>query len=171
MKKQKRRRENRTDYKKRMNLLKSSSPRIIFRRTNKYIIAQYVTSKEAQDKIEYGITSKSLLEYGWPKEVEGSLNSLPASYLTGFLFGKKILEKNFLKELKAKNQNPIIDIGLARKIHKNRFFAFLKGLKEAGIKIKCKEEFFPEEDKIKGKLLKKDFSNNFEKIKLNIEKK
>jgi len=165
----KRRRENRTDYKKRMSFLKSSSPRIVFRRTNKYIIAQYVTSKEAQDRIEYGIISKSLLEYGWPKELEGSLKSLPASYLTGFLFGKKILEKNLLKELNTKNQNSVVDIGLTRKIHKNRFFAFLKGLKDAGINIKCEEEFFPEEEKIKGKNLKKDFSDNFEKIKSNIE--
>ncbi len=166
MRKQRRRRENRTDYKKRMNLLKSDSPRIVFRKTNRYIIAQYVASEEAQDRIEYGITSKSLLEYGWPKELEGSLKSLPASYLTGFLFGKKMLKK-----LNTKNQNPVVDIGLARKIHKSRFFAFLKGLKDAGINIKCEEGFFPEEGKIKGKHLKKDFSNNFEKIKSNIEKK
>lgn len=167
MKKQrKRRRKSRTDYRKRMNLLKSSSPRIAFRRTNKYIIAQYVTTKEAQDRIEYGITSKSLFEYGWPKELEGSLKSLPASYLTGFLFGKKMLKK-----LNTKNQDIIVDIGLARKIHKSRFFAFLKGLKDSGINIKCEKGFFPDEDKIKGKHLKEDFSNNFEKIKSNIEKK
>ncbi len=170
-KQKKRRRENRTDYKKRMNLLKSSSPRIVFRRTNKCIISQYVTTKEAQDRIECGINSRSLLEYGWPKELEGSLKSLPASYLTGFLFGKKILKKNLQKESKAKKQDIVVDIGLARKIHKSRFFAFLKGLKDAGINIKCKEGFFPEENRIKGKHLKKDFSVNFEKIKSNIEKK
>jgi large subunit ribosomal protein L18 len=167
MKKQRRRRrKNKTDYKKRIALLKSESPRIVFRRTNKHIIAQYIKSKEAQDSIEYGVSSKSLTDYGWPKELEGSLKSMPASYLTGFLFGKKVSHKQ-----KGKDQNPIIDIGLARKIHKNRFFAFLKGLKDAGINIECKEEFFPEEDKIKGKHLKKDFSDNFEKIKSNIEKK
>jgi len=156
----KRRRENKTDYKKRMNLLKSGSPRIMFRKTNKYIIAQYITSEEAQDRIKYGITSKDLLKHGWPKEFEGSLKSLPASYLIGLLFGKRITEKN---------QEIIVDIGLARKIHKNKFFAFLKGLKDAGMKIKCEDKFFPEEDKIKGKHLKKDFSENFEKIKSNIK--
>jgi len=167
MKKQKRRRrENRTDYKKRMGLLKSGCPRIVFRKTNKYIIAQYVTSKEAQDRIECGVSSRSLLEYGWPKELEGSLKSLPASYLSGLLFGKKILKKPV-----GKNKKPVVDIGLIKKIHKNRFFAFLKGLKDAGIGIECKEEFFPEKNKIEGKNLKKDFSDNFEKIKLNIEKK
>ncbi len=155
----KRRRENRTDYKKRMNLLKSGSPRIVFRKTNKYVVAQYVVSEEAQDRIKYGITSKDLLKHGWPKEFEGSLKSLPASYLTGLLFGKRI----------EKNQNIIVDIGLARKIHKSKFFAFLKGLKDAGIKIKCEDRFFPEENKIKGKHLKKDFSGNFEKIKSNIK--
>ena len=66
-----RRRENKTDYLNRLKLLKGGSPRIVFRKTNKYIIAQYVTSKEAQDKIEFGISSKDLIKHGWPKEFSG----------------------------------------------------------------------------------------------------
>ena len=54
----KRRKEAKTDYGKRIKLLKSSSPRIVFRKTNKYVIIQYVISKEAKDEIEFGITSK-----------------------------------------------------------------------------------------------------------------
>ena len=88
-----RRRENKTDYLKRLKLLKSGSPRIVFRKTNKYLIVQYVTSEETKDKIEIGITSKKLINYGWPKNLEGSLKSLPASYLVGLLIGKKILKK------------------------------------------------------------------------------
>jgi hypothetical protein len=39
------------------------------------------------------------------------------------------------------------------------------------LKISCKEELFPEEARIQGKNLKKDFSAEFEKIKSNIQKK
>lgn len=137
-----RRREQKTDYNKRIKLLKSEKARIVFRKTNKYIIAQYVVSDEAQDKIEIGITSKELLKYGWPKSAEGSLKSIPATYLTGYLMGKKIKEK--------KLENPIIDFGMLRVLHKTKPYAFIKGLKDFGIEIQCKEEICPEEEKLKG---------------------
>jgi len=50
-----RRKEHKTDYAKRIKLLKGGSPRVVFRKTNKYIISQYVKSKNAQDKIDEGI--------------------------------------------------------------------------------------------------------------------
>ncbi len=157
-----RRKEHKTDYLKRIKLLKSGSPRVVFKKTNKYIIAQYVKSKEAQDEIKMGITSKILLKYGWPKEFGGSLKSIPASYLTGLLIGEKILEK--------KLEKPVVDFGMIRVLHKNKAFAFLKGLKDSGIGVECEEKFFPNEDRIKGKHLKKDFSKIFEGIKSKIEK-
>lgn len=160
---QRRRREGKTDYMKRFKLLKSLSPRIIFRKTNKYIIAQYVTSKEAQDKIEIGVTSKNLKKFGWPDEFEGSLKSIPAAYLTGFLIGKEIRKK--------KLKTPIVDFGMTRVLSKNRGYAFLKGLADSGIEIKCDEEQFPEEERISGKNLKEDFSETFKEIKSKIDKK
>jgi large subunit ribosomal protein L18 len=157
-----RRRENKTNYKKRVNLLKSGIPRIVFRKSNKYIIAQYVTSKQAQDKIEFGVVSKELTALGWPKENSGSLKSMPAAYLTGFLMGKKIQEK--------KLENPIIDFGMNRMLYKTKTYAFLKGIIDSGIKIESKEEVFPEQDRIQGKHLKTDFSKTFEEIKSKIDK-
>jgi len=157
-----RRREGKTDYRKRIKLLSSESPRLIFRKTNRYIISQYVTSKEAQDKIEMNVNSKSLIKYGWPESHRASLKSIPASYLTGMLIGKKII-KNKLK-------TPILDSGMYRTLHKTRVFAFLKGLIDSGIKMKYKEGIFPDEERLKGKHLKKDFSEIFDKIKSKIEK-
>src|SRR3989304_9853492 len=157
-----RRNENKTDYTKRLKLLKGEPPGIVFRKTNKYVIAQYVTSHETKDKVEIAINSKKLIHYGWPKEFEGSLKSLPASYLTGFLIGKIVL--------KNKKKNPIVDFGMIRNVHKSRIFAFLKGLVDAGIKISHKKDVFPSEERIMGKHIKKDFSNDFQKIKNKIEK-
>lgn len=157
-----RRKENKTDYLKRFKFLKSGSPRVIFRKTNKYIIAQYVKSHETEDKVEIGINSKILIKYGWPENLSGSLKSIPASYLLGLLIGNKII--------KNKKENPILDFGMIKNIHKTKTFAFLKGLVDSGVKIKHEDNIFPEEEKINGKNLKKDFSSIFEKIKSNIEK-
>jgi large subunit ribosomal protein L18 len=157
-----RRKENRTNYLKRLKLLKGGMPRVVFRRTNRYVIAQYVLSEEAKDKIVFGISSKELLKYGWPKEFEGSLKSISASYLTGYLLGKKIQEKKLDK--------PIVDFGMNQTLYKTRIFGFLKGLIDSGIEISCKEEAFPEEERIMGKSLKEDFSKVFEGIKNKIGK-
>ena len=157
-----RRREGKTDYAKRIKLLKSKTPRIVFRKTNRYIIAQYVITDRAKDKIEIGITSKNLEKYGWPKEFEGSLRSISASYLTGYLMGKKIL--------KEKKETPILDIGMISPIHKTKPYSFLKGLIDSGLKLSHDSKIFPDEERIKGTHMKKDFSSIFEKIKSNIMK-
>jgi len=163
MKMQKRRRkENKTDYLNRLRLLKSGSARIVFRRTNKYFISQYITSRQAQDKIEMGVNSKQLLKYGWPKESSGSLKSIPAAYLTGYLIGEQINKK--------KAETPIIDFGMLRVLQKTKVHAFLKGLVDAGIKIKCKEKDFPDEERIKGKQLKNKIDVEGIKNKIGEEK-
>ena len=158
-----RRKENKTDYNLRIKLLKSDMPRAVVRKTNRYILAEYVTSDEAKDKIVFGLTSKLLLKYGWPEEMKGSLKSLSASYLTGFIFGKKIAEK--------KLETPILDMGMVRNVAKGRIFAFAKGIIDAGIKMKSGQEVFPTEERIKGKNMKKDFSATFAKVKSKIEGK
>src|SRR3989344_4343610 len=152
-----RRNEYKTDYKKRFALLKSRAARIVFRKTNRYLIAQYVKSKEAQDAISLGIDSRELLKYSWPEKE--SIKSTPAAYLTGYLFGKKIL----LKKL----ETPVLDFGMARVLHKTRTHAFIKGLIDSGIKIECAKENFPEESRIRGEHLKNKIP--FEEIKSKIE--
>jgi large subunit ribosomal protein L18 len=141
-----RRRENKTDYLKRLKLLKGEVPRVVFRKTNRYLIAQYLISDEAQDKVIIGMDSRELNKYGWPKEAQGSLKSITAAYLTGYLMGKRIINE--------KLKNPILDSGMIRVIHKNRIYAFIKGMIDSGIKINCKKELFPEDIRIKGEHLK-----------------
>ncbi len=161
MRTQKRRRkENKTDYLKRLKLLKGEKPRIVFRKTNRYIISEYITSEQAQDKTIVGFDSRKLSEYGWPKSAEGSLKSVTAAYLTGYLMGKTIL--------KEKLENPILDAGMNRVLHKNKIYGFLKGLIDAGLKINCNKEFFPEESRIKGQHLKNKIP--FDEIKTKIGK-
>lgn len=129
-----RRNEGKTDYKARLTLLKSSKPRFVVRKTNRYIIAQLVESEKAQDKIISGGSSQILLEKGWPKESKGSLKSLPAAYLIGFIIAKKASDK--CKEA-------LLDIGLHRNIKKSRIYAALKGALDAGIKIPHNPDVLP----------------------------
>jgi len=52
-----------------------------------------------------------------------------------------------------------------RAVHKTKIYAFIKGLIDSGVKIKHKKETFPEENRIIGKHMKKDFSKIFGEIK------
>jgi large subunit ribosomal protein L18 len=155
-----RRRQGKTDYNARLSMLKSGLPRIIFRKTNRYIIGQYVKSQESKDKVIIGVTSKDLIESGWPKQLEGSLKSIPASYLTGFLLGKKIIDRE--DKVRA-----ILDIGLIRNVPGSRMQAFLKGVQDSGVGINAKKENFPNESRLLGRHMKKEIS--FNKIKEKIE--
>ena len=159
MKKQ-RRLSAKTDYKSRVVLLKGNKPRLVFRKTNKAIIGQYVTSKEAQDFVVVGCTSSDLLNYGWPKTAAGSLKSIPAAYLTGFLIGKKIIDKNEKAE-------SVFDIGMTRNVAGSKAYAFLKGVIDAGVKIKPGP--FPQEARLLGRHMSKEIKIN--DIKSTIDKK
>ncbi|MGV8152084.1 MAG: 50S ribosomal protein L18 [Candidatus Nanoarchaeia archaeon] len=156
----KRRIENKTDYRKRLILLKGNSPRLVIRKTNRYMILQIIESKESQDYIKYSAVTKELLEYGWPKEMSGSLKSVSASYLTGYLLGKKA------ESLKGR---VISDTGLMPNTKGSRIYAAIKGIADSGIKINYGKGVEPKEERIKGKNAKAGILEAFDKIKKSIE--
>jgi large subunit ribosomal protein L18 len=145
-----RRRENRTDYKTRRILLVSGLPRVVVRRTNKYFILQLVESVEAQDKVLATITSKELLKNGWDAEKGGSLKSIPAGYLTGLLFAKRI--KGLVADSKSQVSDGkfIVDLGMARTEKGGRVFAVVAGLVEGGLNVSANKKVFPDEDRLMG---------------------
>ena len=133
-----RRHEPKTDYGARLNLLKQRKMRVVVRRTNRYIIAQLVESEIAQDKVLKSVTSKDLLEHGWPKEMEGSLKSIQAAYLTGYLLGKT-----------SKAKHAILDMGMQRTMPRGRIYAVVKGLIAAGVAVPHSAEALPTEEQMK----------------------
>jgi large subunit ribosomal protein L18 len=156
----KRRLENKTNYHKRLILLKGKSPRLVVRKTNKYILLQIIKSENAQDKVIYFVSTKELLEHGWPKEKQGSLKSLSASYLAGYLLGKKAkessLEKTSEKTSKNIKDRLILDTGLIPNTKGSRIYAAVKGISDAGLKINYDEKVVPSKDRIEGKHNKMD---------------
>ncbi len=153
----KRRKQGKTDYKARLGLLKSGKPRVVVRISNRYITTQYVKSEEAQDKVLVTVNSGELTEYGWPESMKGSLKSLTAGYLTGFLAGKEILNKE--------EKEAVLDIGLKRNVKGNRIYAVLKGLLEAGLDIPHQKDILPTDEAIKKEKI------NLDDIKNKIQKK
>ena len=138
-----RRQEAKTSYLKRKRLLESKLPRIAIRKSNKYIVIQYIESKIAQDSVKYSVSSKELLKNGWPKDKEGSLKNLAAAYLTGLLLAKKLGDD--------KNNEMILDTGLIRVTTGSRLYAALTGMIEGGAKIKHSKEVLLDEANIKAK--------------------
>ncbi|MFA5857148.1 MAG: 50S ribosomal protein L18 [Candidatus Pacearchaeota archaeon] len=156
----KRRIEYKTDYHRRLGLLKSNSPRFVVRKTNKYVILQIIESKNAQDKVVFSANTKELLKHGWPKEKEGSLKSIPAAYLGGLLLGKKA------SSIKGR---VILDIGLNPSTKGSKIYSAVKGLADSGIKINFDLEMAPPKEKIEGNGSKID-SKILNKIKENVSK-
>lgn len=134
-----RRFEGKTDYQKRLRLLKSRKLRVVIRASNNHIRTQIVQSKLGGDKILISAFSKELTtNFGWTV----GTGNIPAAYLTGFLAGVKAKKNNI--------QEAIFDLGIF--YHRNRVLAACKGVVDAGIQIPHNEEFFPDdlEEKIKG---------------------
>lgn len=154
-----RRLKNKTNYTKRLILLKSNSNRLVIRKTNRYLILQIVTSDDAKDKVIYNVNTKELLKHGWSEDKKGSLKSIPAAYLGGLLLGKKA------KDLK---ERVILDTGLIPNTKGSKIYAVVKGIADAGIEINYGEKVLPTEERIAGENTKvKDI---FEKVKGEIEK-
>jgi large subunit ribosomal protein L18 len=151
----KRRQENKTNYKKRLNLLKGKFPRLVVRKTNKYLIIQVIESIDAQDKVIASVNTKELLKYGWNEKKKGSLKSLPAGYLAGFLIGKKLKNKEKI----------ILDSGLIPNTPGSRVYAVVKGVSDSGIKINFNEKIIPSKEKLEGKNIGIEFNKIKEAIK------
>jgi len=131
--------EGKTNYRKRLKLLISASPRFIVRKSNKHMTAQIVEYAPDGDKVIVTANSSELKKFGW----NYSTSNLPAAYLTGLLAGKKAQAK--------KITNAIVDLGLQVPLKGSRLYSAVKGAIDAGLKIPTSDEVFPSEDRIRGK--------------------
>lgn len=153
-----RRKELKTNYEKRFALLKSKTNRLVLRVTNQYVLAQYVVHNNTGDLNKLSLVSKVLKEYGWTK----GFKSLPASYLSGYLFGKKAVEAKLSKDL-------ILDLGLQKSFKKGRIYSFVKGAIDSGLNISVDKDVLPSQDRIEGKHIKSEAL--FKKVKEAIDAK
>ena len=152
-----RRIEGKTDYRKRLALLKSGKPRVVVRRSNKNIQVQFALYDVEGDRIVTSAHGNELRKYGW----EYPLSNTPAAYLTGLLAGKRALKHNL--------EEGILDIGLYTPKRGARIFAALKGVADAGVNIPYGEDIVPSEDRIHGAHMAEGIADKVDEIKSKIE--
>ena len=152
--KPRRRREGKTDYRKRLNLLKSKKVRIVVRKSLKHTQVQFIEYKDNGDNILASAKSNELIsKYNW----NYSTSSTPAAYLTGLLAGKRAKDKG-IKEC-------VLDMGRYPPVTGSKVFASLKGVLDAGINCSYNEEKIPKEDRITGNHLEKNVQTTVKEIK------
>lgn len=132
-----RRREGKTDYKKRLALVKSRKTRIVIRKTGTRMLVQAVKFDPKGDVTMASVDSKELKKFGWH-----GTNNTPSAYLSGYLLGKKLPK-----------QKCVIDIGRKHPSHGSVVFAALKGASDAGLEVPFDASAVPAEDRLNGKVL------------------
>ena len=152
-----RKREGKTHYGRRLELLKSGKHRVVIRRSNTALLIQFVEYQPNGDKVLATFNSRKLDTFGW----KHSKKSLPAAYLAGLAAGNLAKKKGV--------SEAIFDIGLQTPHKGSRLYAALKGVVDAGIVIPCSEEVFPPTERLEGNHIQKgkvatDFSTTKEKI-------
>ncbi len=152
-----RRREDKTNYRKRIALLKSHKPRFVVRKTNKLIIAQYIDFDPKGDITLVRVDSRDLKKYG----MSTVSKNLPASYLVGYLASKIALKKG-IKEA-------VFDMGVNISSKGNRLYSALAGAIDAGVSIPHNPEILPSRDRIEGKHIKGFEPNIVNNVKKKID--
>jgi len=149
-----RRREGKTNYKKRLALLKSGKTRLVVRKTNRRVIAQFVNYSEQGDQTVVMVDSRDLKQYGF----EGKCNT-PSAYLVGLLAGKMALKKG-IKEAIA----DIVDVPTRGAL----VFAVVKGVVDAGVNVPFSADKVVVEDRLLGTHLGEDVKAKVESTKAKI---
>ena len=148
-----RRRLGKTNYRKRRLMIVSRKPRLVVRKTNKFIISQIINYDVNGDRTVASANSNELRALGWKR----GLKNLPAAYLTGYLIAKKAI--------KAKITEPITDLGIYTITKGSKLFSFLKGAIDGGLKINVDKKNLPSEERIMGKHISEDVAKDFDAIK------
>lgn len=150
-----RRREGKTDYRRRLALVKSGETRLVVRRTSGNVIVQFVDWATDGDEVKATAVAQELKKMGW----EGSPKNTPAAYLTGLLAGKRAAA--------AGVESAVLDIGRNVPTKGSRVFAALKGVLDAGIDVPHGDDsIYPSEERLNGAFL--ELESNFNAVKAKI---
>jgi large subunit ribosomal protein L18 len=152
-----RKREGKTDYRKRLKLMRSGKPRAVFRKSSRYITVQVIESTPEGDRVIASADSKELGKLGW----KAGTKNMPAAYLTGLQCGKRAVEKG--------TAEAVFDVGFINLIKGSRAYAALTGLLDGGMEIPCDEEILPEPGRISGEHIDPKLPKQFEDMKNKIK--
>ena len=126
-----RKREGKTNYKKRLTLLLSHKPRLVVRKSNKNYTVQVIEYQKEGDRVLVSATSRELAALGY----KGHCGNSKAAYLVGYLAGKRAL--------KNKVESAVLDMGMVSAVLGSVAFAALRGAVDAGLDVPHNEEILP----------------------------
>lgn len=112
------------------------------RKSNRNTAIQLIVSEQKGDRTLLTVSSKELGKYGYNHHTA----NLPAAYLTGLLFGKRMISKGY--------EEAIMDIGLHASTKGGRIYSALKGVVDAGVHVPHNPEILPDEERIRGDNIK-----------------
>lgn len=133
-----RRREGRTNYKSRLEMLKSGEHRAVVRISNKHAQVQIIAYTPDGDDVAVSAISQQLQQYGWDENT----GNLPAAYLTGFLAGYRAQVQGITRA--------VPDLGVRDQQYASRYYAALQGLRDAGIDVSIDDTALPSEGRVAG---------------------
>ena len=151
----KRRMERKTNYRKRLALIKSGKARLVIRKSLSNISVQLINFNPNGDQTVVSAVSTELKKFGWTKT-----GNIPAAYLTGLLAGKKAKEKNVTEA--------VLDLGIQTSTKGSRIYAALKGVLDAGVNVPHSKDILPSEDRISGKHISEEIAKQFDEVKKKI---
>lgn len=128
-----RRREKKTNYGKRLALVKGEKPVMVVRRSNRYVTVQFVEFDPKGDKTIFSVSGNKLEKlFKWP-----SKRNVWSAYLSGLYAGKEASKKG-VKEF-------VLDIGMRTPSKGSVVFAALQGAVDAGLKTSYSDEKVPKD--------------------------
>jgi len=147
-----RRREHKTNYRLRKNLLMSGLPRAVVRCSTRNVSVQFAKFDLKGDLILATATTQELVKMGWTH----ATGNLTSAYLAGYLAGTRAKKANIDKA--------VLDIGLRTPTKGSKVFAALKGMLDAGVEIPHNEVVFPSEERISGSHINDKVPKTFETV-------
>lgn len=133
-----RRREGKTDYHLRKKLISSRKLRLVVRRSVSNVNLQLIESTIEGDRVLAHAGTGELKAFGW----KAATGNLPASYLAGFLLGKRASSKGL--------KYAILDLNRYKITKENRLLAAMKGAIDGGLEVPHDEKVLPKSDRITG---------------------
>jgi large subunit ribosomal protein L18 len=126
-----RRREGKTNFGKRLALVKGGMPRLVVRKSNRGFTVQVVNFEPKGDKVITTVTGPALKKkFGW-----NSKRNVFTAYLCGLYAGQLAKKK--------KVSDFVLDVGLHIPTKGSVLYAVLKGAVDAGLKTNFSDEMVP----------------------------
>jgi large subunit ribosomal protein L18 len=148
-----RRRQGKTDFRKRLRHLKAGMPRLVVRRTLTKTIVQVAEYTPEGDRILAQASSPELAKMGWTV----STSTVPAAYLTGLLAAKRATGAGI--------EEAILDGGIGKPTTGGKIYSALQGALDGGLLVPHGESVLPTEARIRGEHLSEEVPPMFDKVK------